>query len=148
MCLRVWSLVPQLSVSALSASTRAQTLGHLSSCPSLRGLCPRSSPQRTDAPLAPHPGGFLPAPPHRGWSPCQLPQFLAQQSTCLLEFTVQGWRKGPHQTQDHVALQKVPVERKETHSIPPGSGENTRKASPWIGHLDTLGEALLCINRE
>lgn len=83
----------------------------------------------------------MPSCPHHRWPFRQLPQFLVQGSVCLLEFTVQGWRKGPHQPKDHVALQKVPVERKETHK-PHGSGDPSCKVVPCISHLDSWEKPL------
>ena len=81
------------------------------------------APQMADAPLAPNLGEFLPCSPHHGWVSCQFPQFLAQRSVCLLELTVQGWRKCLHQPEDHMALQHVPVERKETDGRPQAPGK-------------------------
>lgn len=121
---------------------KAQTLrGIYSHVPYLRGIGQNLPLKMTDAPLTPNLGQFMPSCPHHRWPFRQLPQFLVQGSVCLLEFTVQGWRKGPHQPKDHVALQKVPVERKEIHT-PHGSGDPSCKVTPCISHLDSWEKPL------
>lgn len=124
----------------LSASMETPDIeGHCPHALSLGDICQHLSLKMANAPLAPVLGKFIPSSPHHGWSFGQLPQFLDQRSVCLLEFTVQGWRKGPHQPQDHVALQKVSAEGRETGHIHPGLWGCLENSLPLCSHLDTPG---------
>lgn len=91
-----------------------------------RGISPHGP-----CPRAAQTGACVPPPgPHQGWLFCQLPQLPAQLPARLLELTVQGWRKGPHQAEDHVTLQKVPAERRETRTDTSGLWGPLKKRLP------------------
>lgn len=117
---------------------------HLPSCPlpeSNRPKCTLTTTGGTGAPLAPSPGQFLPSSPHHRWLSHQLPQFLVQQTACLPECTVQHWGKGPHQPEDHVALQEVTVEEKETHTCTPALWGSLEQSLPLPKPPGLWGEA-------